>query len=32
MAKHVHWGWLILAYLVGSFFPLTKLTGTVKGL
>lgn len=28
--KHVHWGWLILAYLIGSFFPISKFLGSVK--
>ncbi len=25
MAKRLHWGWLILAYLLGGLFPVSKL-------
>ena len=27
MARNLHWGWLILAYFLGSIFPLSKITG-----
>ena len=30
MANKIHWGYLIVAYLVGSFFPFHKLTSKAK--
>lgn len=29
MARSVHWGWLLLAYIVGSLFPFSKFLGKV---
>lgn len=26
-----HWLWLVVAYLLGSFFPVSKILGAVKG-
>ena len=26
------WIWLVIAYLIGSFFPFTKITGKLKGM
>ncbi len=31
MAKSLHWGWLILAYIIGSLFPFTSLVGGITG-
>ena len=30
MAKSIHWAWLLLAYLIGSFMPITKILPGAK--